>query len=156
MIEIERKFLVKSEAFKTEASASYTIKQGFLNSHKERTVRVRLKKNSGFITIKGKSTSNGLSRFEWEKEISKQEAENLLTLCEDGIIDKIRYEVVFGKHIFEVDVFSGVNEGLCIAEVELNSENEFFEKPHWLGIEVTGDIRYYNSQLSKDPFKSWK
>jgi len=154
MVEIERKFLVTSNAFKSEAFNTYTIKQGFLNSHKERTVRVRLKNDSGYLTVKGKSTSNGLSRFEWEKEIPLVEAEVLLKLCEVGIIDKMRYEVKSGKHIFEVDEFFGDNEGLIIAEVELNSEDEYFEKPEWLGKEVTGDVRYYNSQLSKFPYKN--
>ncbi|NRD18731.1 CYTH domain-containing protein [Winogradskyella eckloniae] len=155
MIEIERKFLVKTQHFKTQASTSYAIKQGFLNSHEDRTVRVRLKKDSGFITVKGKSSSNGLSRFEWEKEITIQEAESLLLLCEDGIIDKTRYEVIYGTHIFEVDEFYGENDGLIIAEVELRSEEENFEKPNWLGKEVTGQIAYYNSQLSQHPFKKW-
>jgi CYTH domain-containing protein len=154
-VEIERKFLVNSNAFKKEASKSYTIKQGFLNSHKERTVRVRLKKDKGYLTIKGKSSNDGLSRFEWEKEIPKSEAEALLELCEEGIIDKTRYEVKLGKHTFEIDEFYDDNEGLVIAEVELNSENETFYKPKWLGEEVTGDIKYYNSQLSKKPYKNW-
>ena len=156
MVEIERKFLVTSDAFKKEAFISYSIKQGFLNSHKERTVRVRLKKDNGYLTIKGKSTENGLSRFEWEKEISKIEAEALLEICEKGIIDKIRYEVNCGNHVFEIDEFFGDNKGLILAEVELNSENEHFVKPKWLGKEVTGDIKYYNSVLSKRPFKNWK
>ncbi len=156
MIEIERKFLVKSQVFKNEAYNSFNIKQGFLNSHKERTVRIRLKKDKGYITVKGKSTENGLSRFEWEKEISNIEAENLLILCEEGIIDKRRYEVKFENHTFEVDEFFGDNEGLVIAEVELNTKNETFKKPEWLGKEVTGDIKYYNSQLSKQPYKTWK
>jgi len=156
MIEIERKFLVTSDAFKTEAFNSYAIKQGFLNSHKERTVRIRLKENVGYLTVKGKSTEDGLSRFEWERAISKEEAEALLQLCEDGIIDKIRYEVKSGKHIFEVDEFFGENEGLTMAEVELKSEDEAFEKLNWLGKEVTGDVKYYNSQLSKRPFKHWE
>jgi len=156
MIEIERKFLVTSDAFKTEAFNSYAIKQGFLNSHKERTVRIRLKENVGYLTVKGKSTEDGLSRFEWERAISKEEAEALLQLCEDGIIDKIRYEVKSGKHIFEVDEFFGENEGLTIAEVELKSEDEAFDKLNWLGKEVTGDVKYYNSQLSKRPFKHWE
>jgi len=156
MIEIERKFLVNSNAFKDEAFNSYTIKQGFLNSNKERTVRVRLKKDKGYLTIKGKSTENGLSRFEWEKEISLVEAEALLKLCEKGIIDKIRYEVKYGNHIFEVDEFYGDNKGLIIAEVELNSEDETFIKPEWLGNEVTQDARYYNSCLSKHAYKKWK
>ncbi len=156
MVEIERKFLVNSNAFKKEAFKSTRIIQGFLNTDKERTVRVRLKGDKGFITVKGKSNNSGLSRFEWEKEISKTDAESLLKLCEKGIIDKIRYEVKVGNHIFEVDEFFGDNEGLIIAEVELNSEDETFKKPDWLGQEVTGQIKYYNSQLSKLPFNTWK
>ena len=156
MVEIERKFLVNSEAFKKEAFKSTRIIQGFLNTDKERTVRVRLKGDKGFITVKGKSNNSGLSRFEWEKEISKTDVESLLKLCEKGIIDKIRYEVKVGKHIFEVDEFFGDNKGLIVAEVELNSENETFDKPNWLGEEVTGQIKYYNSQLSKLPFNMWK
>ncbi|WP_282030091.1 CYTH domain-containing protein [Winogradskyella eximia] len=155
MIEIERKFLVTSELFKSEAFNSYNIKQGFLNSHKKRTVRIRLKKDMGYLTVKGESTSNGLSRFEWEKEISVEEAESLLDLCEKGIINKIRYEVKYGIHNFEVDEFFGDNAGLIIAEVELNTENEKFIKPNWLGEEVTGNVKYYNSQLSKNPYTNW-
>lgn len=155
MIEIERKFLVNSDAFKNEAFKKTRISQGFLNTHKERTVRVRLKGDKGFITVKGQSSKNGLSRFEWEKEIPKNEAESLLKLCEPTIICKIRYEVEVGNHIFEVDEFFQDNKGLVIAEVELNFENEVFEKPNWLGKEVTGHIKYYNSQLSKEPYKSW-
>ncbi|NRR91297.1 CYTH domain-containing protein [Winogradskyella undariae] len=155
MEEIERKFLVTSNVFKSEAFNSYSIKQGFLNSHKERTVRIRLKDDQGFITVKGKSSVNGLTRFEWEKEISKTEAEALLLLCEPGIIDKTRYEVKSNNHVFEIDEFYGDNEGLIIAEVELISENETYKKPNWLGKEVTGDIKYYNSILSKSPYKSW-
>ncbi|SHG86214.1 CYTH domain-containing protein [Winogradskyella jejuensis] len=154
-VEIERKFLIKSDAFKTEAFNSYHIKQGFLNSHPERTVRVRIKKNKGVLTVKGKSSSDGLSRFEWEKDITLDEAESLLKLCEKGIIDKTRHEVTVGSHIFEIDEFYGENEGLIIAEIELKSETETFEKPRWLGEEVTGDIKYYNSNLSKLPFKQW-
>ncbi len=155
MIEIERKFLVKSEDFKAEAFTSTSIKQGYLNSHKARTVRVRLKGERGFLTIKGASSNNGLSRFEWEKEISKTEATQLLSLCEPGAIDKIRYEVKMKEHIFEIDEFFGENMGLIIAEIELNTENEAFEKPKWLGNEVTGLPKYYNSQLSKKPYKTW-
>lgn len=155
MIEIERKFLVKSAAFKKEALKSTRIIQGFLSTNKKRTVRVRLKGDVGFLTIKGQSTSNGLSRFEWEKEIPKAEAESLLKLCKKGIIDKIRYEIQVGEHTFEVDEFFKDNEGLILAEVELNSETESYIKPDWLGKEVTGDIKYYNSRLSKKPFKSW-
>ena len=155
MIEIERKFLVKTNSFKTEAYNQYHIKQGFLNSNPERTVRVRLKKNKGVLTVKGKSTTDGLSRFEWEKDISKIDAEALLQLCEKGIIDKIRYEIKAGNHTFEVDEFFGDNEGLIVAEIELNFETETFDKPDWLGDEVTGDIKYYNSNLSNIPYKNW-
>ena len=156
MIEIERKFLVDSNAYKDEAYKKTRIIQGFLNTDKERTVRVRLKDDKGFLTVKGKSTNNGLERFEWEKEIDKLEAKLLLELCEKGIIDKIRYAVKSGKHIFEIDEFSGDNEGLIVAEIELNTSNEKFIKPDWLGKEVTGNIKYYNSQLSNKPYKTWK
>ncbi|WP_458629317.1 CYTH domain-containing protein [Winogradskyella sp. PC D3.3] len=156
MIEIERKFLVTSDAYKVEAYKAYTIKQGFLNSNKSRTVRVRIKNDKGYLTVKGKSTANGLSRFEWEKEISKPDAEALLQLCEPGIIEKTRYEVRSNDHIFEIDEFYGDNEGLIVAEVELNTENESYKKPGWLGEEVTGDVKYYNAVLSKMPYKLWK
>ncbi|WP_191858522.1 CYTH domain-containing protein [Hanstruepera ponticola] len=156
MIEIERKFLTLSDAFKSEAKRSFRIKQGFLNTNQDRTVRVRLKDDNGFLTVKGKSSDDGLSRFEWEKEISKSDAESLLGLCEEIVIDKIRYEIPYGNHIFEVDEFFGENAGLIIAEVELQNENESFEKPHWLGKEVTGQVKYYNAQLSKEPFNTWK
>ena len=152
---MERKFLVKTEAFKTEAFKQTEIIQGFLNTHKERTVRVRVKGEKGFLTVKGKSTSDGLSRYEWEKEIPVDEAKSLLQLCEKGVIEKIRYEVKAEQHIFEIDEFFGDNKGLIVAEIELNSENEAFSKPDWLGEEVTGQIKYYNSQLSKIPFNTW-
>lgn len=155
MEEIERKFLVTSTEFIQESSLQNRIVQGYLNSDLSRTVRVRIKGEKGFLTIKGKGNASGTTRFEWEKEIAVAEAELLLQLCEKGIIDKIRYEIPVGKHTFEVDIFSGENQGLIIAEVELSSENETFEKPQWLGIEVTGNKRYYNSYLSLNPFKSW-
>ncbi|WP_417290460.1 CYTH domain-containing protein [Corallibacter sp.] len=155
MEEIERKFLVKSSAFKDEAFKNTRIIQGFLNTHPARTVRVRLKGDKGFLTVKGLSSNDGLSRFEWEKEIAEDEAKSLLELCEEGVIDKIRYEVSYGDHIFEVDEFFGENKGLVIAEVELNHTTEVFKKPLWLGNEVTGHTKYYNSQLSKNPFKQW-
>ncbi len=155
MIEIERKFLVSSEKFKTDTETHQNIIQGFLNTHPERTVRVRLRGDSGFLTVKGKSNEAGTSRFEWEKEITVADAQAMLGLCEEGVLEKTRYEIPVGKHIFEVDEFYGENEGLILAEVELASENEIFEKPDWLGEEVTGDIKYYNSQLSKNPFKYW-
>jgi len=155
-LEIERKFLVNSDKFKSEAFKSTRIVQGFLNTHPERTVRVRLFGEQGFLTIKGRTSENGLSRFEWETEISIEEANALLDLCERGTIDKTRYEVEVGNHIYEVDVFSGENKGLIVAEVELESESESFKKPKWLEKEVTGDLRYYNSNLSQNPFKNWK
>ena len=154
-IEIERKFLVKSDAFKDEAFKKINIKQGFLNSDKERTVRVRLTDEFGFLTIKGLSSKDGLSRFEWEKEISKTEAEALFNLCEKGMINKTRYLIKAGNHTIEVDEFFDNNEGLIVAEIELNHTTEIFKKPVWLGEEVTGNSNYYNSQLSKNPFKNW-
>lgn len=156
MLEIERKFLVTSEAFKIEAFKSIRIVQGFLNTHPERTVRIRIKGEQGFITVKGKSNDAGTIRAEWEKEIPIEDAEMLLKLCEEGVIEKIRHEIKGGNHIFEVDEFFGKNEGLIVAEVELTSENEAFEIPVWLGEEVTGQIKYYNSQLSKQAFNTWK
>ena len=156
MIEIERKFLVISDAFKDQAQQKFRIIQGFLNRNPERTVRVRLKDDKGVLTIKGLSSNDGLSRFEWEKEISKNDAKALLEFCEKGVIDKLRHEVKVDNHVFEVDEFFGDNEGLVIAEVELQSEDESFSKPDWLGEEVTGNIKYYNSQLSKQPFNTWE
>ena len=153
--EIERKFLVSSKDFENQSFKKTHIKQGFLNSNKERVVRVRLKNNIGFLTIKGPSNIEGTTRFEWEKKINYSDAENLLDLCEEGIIEKIRYLVQVESHIYEVDVFLGTNKGLIVAEIELNSENEPFIKPNWLAEEVTGDEKYYNSNLSKLPFNKW-
>lgn len=152
--EIERKFLVKGN-YKEYAYAHEEIVQGYLSSVKERTVRVRIKGEKAYITIKGISNESGISRFEWEKEISINDARELLKLCEPGIIDKIRYYIKNGRHTFEVDEFNGENEGLIMAEIELSSENEQFEKPDWLGEEVTGDLRYYNSSLTKLPYSKW-
>lgn len=155
MQEIERKFLVNNLQFKEEAVDSFEIAQGFLNTHPERTVRVRIKGNKGFLTIKGKSNEAGTTRFEWEKPITIEEAKQLLQLCEKGIIEKTRYNIPKGNHVFEVDEFFGENTGLIIAEVELHHENETYEIPTWLGKEVTGQTQYYNSQLSKKPYKNW-
>jgi CYTH domain-containing protein len=155
VIEIERKFLIKSDAYKNEANSKERIVQGFLNTHKERTVRVRISGDFGYLTVKGESNETGTSRFEWEKEITLEDAEALLLLCEEGIIEKTRYKVPKGEHIFEIDEFYGTNEGLVIAEVELSDEDENYIEPDWLGEEVTGDIKYYNSQLSKNPFEKW-
>lgn len=156
MIEIERKFLVNSDAYREEASSVITMTQGYLNSDPERSVRIRLTDKAGFITVKGKSNKSGLSRFEWEKEIPKTDAEALLKLCEKTIISKTRYEVTVGTHLFEVDEFMGDNKGLVMAEVELGSEDEIFSKPEWLGEEVTGTAKYYNSNLSNSPVCDWK
>ncbi|QXP63473.1 CYTH domain-containing protein [Polaribacter sp. R2A056_3_33] len=154
-LEIERKFLVKNDDFKRESFAQKSIKQGYLNSDKNRTVRVRIADEKAFMTIKGKSNATGTTRFEWEKEIDKSEAESLLLLCEPSVIDKTRYLIKVGDHTFEVDEFYGDNQGLTVAEVELNSETETFTKPNWLDQEVTGDVKYYNSSISKHPFKDW-
>ncbi|MBB1151279.1 MULTISPECIES: CYTH domain-containing protein [unclassified Myroides] len=155
MIEIERKFLIQKVNFETLAVSKNTIAQGYLNSDANRTVRVRLKNDQGYLTIKGASNASGTSRFEWEKEIDFEEAQALLELCEDHIIAKTRYVIPHGSHLFEVDVFHGKNEGLVLAEVELQAENETIEKPKWLGEEVTGKKEYYNSYLSKHPFTTW-
>ena len=155
MIEIERKFLVFSDVYKHEAHNSINIEQGYLNSDPARTVRVRIKGKKGYLTIKGIGSESGMSRFEWEKEIPVDEAKMLMNLCESGIIQKTRFEVTVGNHLFEIDDFYGDNQGLVVAEIELNAEDELFEKPNWLGEEVTNDQKYYNSQLSQNPFKNW-
>lgn len=154
-LEIERKFLVKGE-FKTQASRSMRITQGYLSSVSERTVRVRIKGDKGFITIKGIASASGASRYEWEKEIPVSEVIELLKICEPGVIDKTRYLVNVGKHTYEVDEFYGDNEGLTIAEIELGSEEEAFIKPVWLGDEVIGVSKYFNSMLIKNPYTRWK
>jgi len=156
MIEIERKFLVSSGLFKAEAISNNRIVQGFLNTDPDRTVRVRIYGMQGFLTVKGRSNEAGTTRFEWEHEIEVAEAERLLDLCEPSIVEKTRYKVPYGNHIFEVDEFEGENEGLVMAEIELSSPDETFYTPKWLGQEVTGDTRYYNSYLSKQPYQSWK
>lgn len=155
-MEIERKFLVTGSQFKQQAYASSRIKQGYICSHHGRTVRVRLRDEHAFLTIKGPSLDGGLSRYEFEKEIALDEANELFRLCEPGIIDKTRYLVKAGVHTFEVDEFYGDNEGLVMAEVELGSADEPFEKPDFIGIEVTGDRRYYNSHLRANPYCNWK
>ncbi|MBP3191348.1 CYTH domain-containing protein [Natronogracilivirga saccharolytica] len=152
--EIERKFLVKGD-FKKDAFKETRIIQGYLSSVPERTVRVRVKGDKGFLTIKGIGDESGASRFEWEKEIPADEANDLLKICEPGVIDKTRYLVKAGQHTFEVDEFYGDNDGLTVAEVELDSVDQKFEKPDWLGEEVTGDARYFNSMLMKNPYKNW-
>ena len=152
--EIERKFLVKGD-FKPFSVKATRITQGYLSSVPERAVRVRIKGDKGYITVKGIGNESGASRYEWEKEIPVAEVEELLKLCEPGVIDKTRYEVPAGKFTFEVDEFYGENQGLVVAEIELPSEQESFEKPAWLGEEVTGDVRYFNVMLMKHPFTTW-
>lgn len=154
MNEIERKFLVVGP-FRAHAGKQTRIVQGYLCSVPERTVRVRIKGALGFLTIKGIGNASGASRYEWEREIPLAEAEQLLALCEPGVIDKTRYLVTVGRHTFEVDEFHGDNEGLVVAELELASEDEAFPRPEWLGVEVTGDPRYYNAMLMKHPFTRW-
>ena len=154
--EIERKFLVAGD-YKSEAYASVRITQGYLSRVPDRVVRIRIKGDKGFITIKGTTNDTGLSRFEWEKEIPLVEAQALLKMAEPGVIDKTRHLIknTDGKHIWEVDEFHGDNEGLVVAEIELGNENDLFDKPSWLGKEVTGDLKYYNSYLSEKPYKTW-
>ncbi len=154
-LEIERKFLVVGDAYKRQAYASSNIKQGYICSERGRTVRVRLRGDCGYLTIKGPSTDNGLSRYEFEKEITLEEARELFKLCEPGIVEKTRYLVRSGNHTFEVDEFHGDNEGLVMAEVELAAPDDPIVKPDFIGQEVTGDRRYYNSQLRQHPFTTW-
>ena len=151
MFEIERKFLVKSTSFKEGSARKMTIKQGFLNLDPQRTVRVRIKGGDAYLTVKGITDEQGVKRFEWETKIAVEEAETLLELCDGGYLEKTRFEVPVSGHIYEVDEFHGQNEGLLVAEIELEEVDESFEKPEWLGEEVTGDNRYYNSQLIKQP-----
>lgn len=154
--EIERKFLVyKNRDFKSRAFSSSRIKQGYIAA-KGATVRVRVRDDKAFLTIKGPSINGGLKRYEFEKEITLDEADQLFRLCEAGIIDKTRYLVKSGDHVFEVDEFYGDNEGLVMAEVELGSDDEAFEKPDFIGIEVTGDARFYNKNMRRNPYIIWR
>ncbi|GGI87636.1 CYTH domain-containing protein [Shewanella gelidii] len=153
--EIERKYLLKNDSFKADVRKEQRIIQGYLCSVPERTVRVRVKGDKGFLTIKGIGNESGASRYEWEKEITTAEAQELLKICEPGVIDKTRYLVDFQGMTFEVDEFYGDNLGLIVAEVELESETQAFVKPAWLGAEVTGDAKYYNSMLMKHPYTKW-
>lgn len=153
-IEIERKFLVVGD-YKSQAVSHSRMVQGYICSERGRTVRVRLCDDCGYLTIKGPSFNGGLSRYEFEKEITRDEALSLLRLCESGIVDKVRWRVPAGRHVFEVDEFLGDNVGLVVAEVELSAEDESYERPAFVGEEVTGDRRYYNSNLRRYPYKEW-
>ncbi len=154
-IEIERKFMVKAP-YKQYAVGQLRITQGYLNSAPERTVRIRMKEGRGWLTVKGQGNDSGTSRYEWEKEIPADEARELLRLCEPGVIDKTRYLIPAGAYTFEVDEFYGDNLGLTMAEIELPDEDATYERPAWLGEEVTGDPRFYNAQLAKNPYKNWR
>lgn len=155
-LEIERKFLVKKgDAYKSAAFSSSHIQQGYIPAEGA-TVRVRTRDEKAYLTIKGKSVNGGMTRYEFEKEITMDEAQHLLQLCQGGVIDKRRYLVRSGDHTFEVDKFYGDNDGLVMAEVELGSETEEYEKPAFIGMEVTGDKRFYNSHLLGNPFSKWR
>lgn len=154
--EIERKFLVKDGSYHQSAFSSSRIRQGYICSARGRTVRVRIRDEKGYLTIKGPSNAAGTSRYEWEKELPLAEAEELMSLCEPGRIDKTRYLVRFGSHIWEVDEFYGENQGLVVAEVELIEEAESVSLPAFVGEEVTGQVKYYNSFLMKEPYSTWK
>jgi CYTH domain-containing protein len=153
-LEIERKFLVCGE-FIDQATEATEIVQGYLSSLPDRTVRVRVRDDKGYITVKGLADESGIARYEWEKEIPVDDALELLKLCEPWPVEKTRYLVPYGGHIIEVDVFHGANSGLVMAEIELSSADEAFEKPLWLGVEVSGDPKYYNSALSVKPYSRW-
>ena len=155
-LEIERKFLVKKgDAYKSAAFSSSHILQGYIPAEGA-TVRIRTRDEKAYLTIKGKSVNGGMTRYEFEKEITMDEAQHLLQLCQGGVIDKRRYLVRSGDHTFEVDEFYGDNQGLVMAEVELGSETEEYEKPDFIGMEVTGDQRFYNSHLLGNPFSQWR
>jgi len=154
-VEIERKFLVLNDSYKQESFSHSRIQQGYICSERGRTVRVRIRDDHAYLTIKGPSIDGGLSRDEFEYEIPLADGKKLMFLCEPGIIDKIRWLVKRGNHTFEVDEFFGENEGLVMAEVELSSVDESVEFPDFIGKEVTGDRRYYNSQLRRHPYQHW-
>jgi CYTH domain-containing protein len=155
VIEIERKFLVKNKTYKSESIKKQLITQGYLSSDPKRSVRIRICEQNAYITIKGQTSESGTSRYEWEKEINIEDAKQLMLLCREGVVTKIRHLIPFKNHTFEVDEFLKDNSGLVIAEVELSNENEDFERPRWLGKEVTGIKKYYNSQLSQNAYVNW-
>ena len=153
-VEIERKFLVEGDAWRTQGEATL-LRQGYLSLDPARTVRVRIDGENAFLTIKGKSV--GASRGEWEYPIPVPDAAELLDgLCQQPLVEKFRHRIASGPHTWEVDEFLGANAGLVVAEIELASEDEAFEKPDWLGREVTGDARYFNSRLIQHPYSQWK
>lgn len=152
--EIERKFLVKNETWRSSIVSEARIKQGYLATQPNATIRIRVAKGSAFLTIKG--TTKGISRAEFEYEIPVSDAEEMLQLIADqSFIDKTRYKVQCGEHTWDLDVFEGDNSGLIMAEVELDNESEQFDMPAWAGQEVSGDARYYNANLISSPFSNW-
>lgn len=155
-LEIERKFLVKGNDYRNEAYKYYDMVQGYIAHENGRSVRIRITNTESLITIKGPTDAKGMSRYEWNHTIDKRDAVELMELCQGSKIEKRRYLIHSGPHVFEIDEFHGENEGLVIAEVELTSENEVFQKPDFIGDEVTGDKRYYNAHLTRDPYKNWK
>lgn len=155
-LEIERKFLVKGNDYRNEAYKYYDMVQGYIAHENGRSVRIRITNTESLITIKGPTDAKGMSRYEWNHTIDKRDAVELMELCQGSKIEKRRYLVHSGPHVFEIDEFHGESEGLVIAEVELTSENEVFQKPDFIGDEVTGDKRYYNAHLTRDPYKNWK
>ena len=153
--EVERKFLLKNDSYRSVVIEEFRIVQGYLSSVPERAVRIRIRGDRGFLTVKGIGSESGASRFEWEIEIPLEDAQDLLEICEPGVIDKTRHLVNYAGRTFEIDEFHGDNSGLVLAEVELDSEGQSFKKPAWLGREITGDDRYYNAQLIKHPYGEW-
>lgn len=152
-VEIERKFLLRGDAWR-ELGEPVLLRQGYLSSHKERVVRVRIEGAQGVLTIKGRTV--GATRGEWEYPIPLDEAAELLDgLCEQPLIEKYRRRIAIGQHVWEVDEFLGANAGLVVAEIELASEDEAFDQPDWIGEEVTADVRYLNANLIKHPFSAW-
>jgi CYTH domain-containing protein len=155
-VEIERKFLVHRDTWNAlEKPKPNYLMQGYLHSDADKTIRVRASDDKGFITIKGKSSADGLVRSEYEYEIPKMEAVALLANFTDAVIEKYRYEIFFAGKVWEVDVFEGENAGLIVAELELDSMEEKFEVPNWVSEEVTGDVKYFNSFLITNPFRKW-
>ena len=155
-LEIERKFLVKrGGAYRRAAFSCSHIQQGYIPADGA-TVRIRVRDDHAFLTIKGRSVNGGMTRYEFEKEITLDEAAHLMQLCRGGVIDKHRYLVRSGAHVFEIDEFHGANDGLVMAEVELGNEAEAYEKPDFIGLEVTGDKHFYNSHLLSNPYERWK
>ena len=154
--EIERKFLVKDSSYKSMAYNHTHIAQGYISSGNGRTVRIRIRDDRAYLTIKGPSLDGGLSRYEFETEVSVADAQDLMRICQPGIVQKVRWLVrAADGHVVEVDEFEGDNQGLVMAEVELGSADEPYEKPDFIGQEVTGDHRYYNSHLRSYPYKMW-